>query len=338
VNRFLTLLCAIIGQPLIAAAPPPVATRLPDGAVNLTWPAVTGGWYQVEASDDLVRWTLLGSSTRAATPAMSWTDDGTLTGSHPSAAAKRFYRIRDWGVFDVAFTATRFTYTDSERTVTGLFRKPALPGRLPALLINHGTGGSTQPNGFTDRRAQEMSPWGLFCIGPDLTHTAGAVTDLGSFGFSPENLARDLACLAVLSTRADVDLNRLAMWGHSRGAFTSIGVASVLGDRLRALGFSAGGVSDDPQDLSFPSVAEAAAVTAPAIFFHGSTDSVVDPATSLLFKTGLDARGIPNLRVVYDTTGFSTSNAHSIQNVPALNSDMLGQWQAWLVARGVLPP
>lgn len=339
----LLLLSVILGLvaagPLTASAPSSLtATRLADGSVMLTWPTLIGGWYQVESSDELIRWTLLGSSTEAAATLMTWTDDGTLTGTHPSTAAKRFYRIRDWGVFDVTFTATRFTYNDSERTVTGLFRKPARPGRLPALVINHGTGGSTQPNGFTDRRAQEMSPWGLFCIGPDLTHAAGAITGLNTFGFSPENLARDLACLAVLSTRADVDLNRLAMWGHSRGAFTSIGVASVLGNRLHALGFSAGGVTDDPQDVSFPTIAEAAGVTAPAVFFHGSTDTVVDPATSLLFKTGLEARGIPQLRVIYNTTGFSTGDAHSIQNVPAINSDMLSQWQAWLVARGVLPP
>ena len=41
--------------------------------------------------------------------------------------------------------------------------------------------------------------------------------------------------------------------------------------------------------------------------------------------------------MIYDTTGFTTGNAHSIQNVPAIKSDMLAQWQAWLVARGVLP-
>ena len=186
----LLLLSLILGLvaagPLTASAPSSLtATRLADGSVMLTWPTLIGGWYQVETSDDLVRWTLLGSSTEAAATLMTWTDDGTLTGTHPSTAAKRFYRIRDWGVFDVTFTATRFTYNDSERTVTGLFRKPALPGRLPALVINHGTGGSTQPNGFTDRRAQEMSPWGLFCIGPDLTHASGAVTDLNTFGFSP---------------------------------------------------------------------------------------------------------------------------------------------------------
>ena len=32
-----------------------------------------------------------------------------------------------------------------------------------------------------------------------------------------------------------------------------------------------------------------AGVTAPAIFFHGSTGTVVDPAASLLFKTDLEA-------------------------------------------------
>lgn len=132
-RSLLFLLALAPGAPAAISAPPS-ATRLSDGSVTLSWPAVIGGWYQVETSDDLDRWTLLGSSTEAAATPMTWTDDGTLTGTHPSTAAKRFYRIRDWGVFDVAFTATRFTYTDSERTVTGLFRKPALPGRLPAPM------------------------------------------------------------------------------------------------------------------------------------------------------------------------------------------------------------
>ena len=317
-----------------AAAP----TRNIDGSITLTWPAVVGAWYQVEMSGDLSRWTLLGNSLKATAATMSWTDDGTQTDSHPSAAATRFYRVRDWGVFDVTFTSNRFTYTDSQRSVTGLFMKPELSGRLPALLINHGTGGSTQPGGFTERRAQEMSPWGLFCIGPDLTHTQGAAINLETFGYSPENLARDLACVAVLATRSDVDLNRLAMWGHSRGSFASIGVASVLGDGLRALGFSAGGIQDDGSlEITFPTVSESAGITAPTIMFHGSADNVVDPATSLYLKMLLDARGITNNRLIYDTTGLTGGNQHSIQNVPAINTDMLATWRAWLVTHGVLP-
>jgi dienelactone hydrolase len=182
-----------------------------------------------------------------------------------------------------------------------------------------------------------MSPWGLFCIGPDLTHTQGAAMDLQTFGYSPENLARDLACVAVLATRSDVDLNRLAMWGHSRGAFTSIGVASVLGNRLDALGFSAGGVTEDPLEASYPTVAEAQGITAPSISFHGSTDNVVPPSASLLLHELLTARSVPSSRTIYDTTGLTGGNQHSIQNVSSINTDMLAKWRAWLVTHGVLP-
>lgn len=52
-----------------------------------------------------------------------------------------------------------------------------------------------------------MSPWGVFCIGPDLTHAAGEELDPLNIGYSPENLVRNLACVAVLATRSDVDLN-----------------------------------------------------------------------------------------------------------------------------------
>ena len=68
-----------------------------------------------------------------------------------------------------------------------------------------------------------------------------------------------------------------------------------------------------------------------------ATDTVVEPTASLLLQSQLNARGVTNHRVVYDTTGFSAGDAHSIQNVPAINSDMLAQWQAWLITRGVLP-
>ena len=327
---------------LNALPDPPLAlslTRNGDNSITLDWPAAVGGWYQVEVSSNLVDWAVSGNSVQSTATTMSWTDDGTQTGTHPSVAAKRFYRVHDWGVFDVEFAGGRFTYTDSERTVTGLFIKPEMEGRLPALIINHGTGGTTQLGGFTDSRAKEMSPWGLFCIGPDLTHAAGATEDLDTWGFSPENLARDLACVAALSTRSDVDLDRLAMWGHSRGAFTSIGVASVLGGRLRALGFSAGGVHEDGDlsEGSFPTVSEASGIAAPTIIFHGSTDGIVDPATSQRLKELLDGQGVPNDRILYDTTSLAPSLRHNLHQTPAFNTDMLAHWQAWLAAHGVLP-
>lgn len=325
----------------IAGPQSPELIQNSDKSVTITWPAVTGGWYQVEVSSDLVTWTVLGSSVKAAAASMSWTDDGTQTGAHPSTVTKRFYRVRDWGVFTVTVVGNNFTYTDAQRTVTGILVVPAGTAPFPAVVINHGTGGTASV--FSMQRANEMSPWGLVCIGANLTHMQGAAQDLTTWGYSPENLARVNACLAVLATRGNVDMNRLAMWGHSRGAFCTIGCASAFGRRLRAVGFSAGGVLDDTDlsEPSYPSVTEASKITAPTIMFCGSTDPIVPPANSLRLQTLLNAKGILNSRVVYDTTGITpANNAHNIQNTAFYTNAVTGilpQWQAWLTAQGVLP-
>ena len=332
---------------LTVAAPPLgtawtiAATRNADGSITLNWPTTNGGWYQVEFSTNLLSWTILSNSTKAVSTSMTWTDDGTLTGTPPSSATKRFYRVRDWGVFTITYAGNNFTYTDAQRIVTGIFIKPTGSGPFPALIINHGTGGTA--SGFGLQRANEMSPWGLACIAANLTHMSGAIQDLTTWGYSPENLARIRACEAVLATRSDVNLNRLSMWGHSRGAFASIGVASVFGHDLKALGFSAGGILDDTDlsEPSYPSVTEASHITAPTIMFHGSTDPIVPLANSLRLQTLLTTLGVTNNRIVYDTTGITpTTDAHNIQNTHFYTDSTIGildQWHAWLQTYGVLP-
>jgi len=314
------------------------STRNSDGTVTLGWATIPGAWYQIEVSNDLTHWTKLGSSTLASSSAMSWTDNGTQTGTHPSSAPKRFYRVRNWGVFTVTYSGNGFTYTDAERTVTGIFIKPAGAGPFPALIINHGTSGTA--GGFGLQRANEMSPWGLACIAANLTHMAGATQDNNTWGYSPENLARIRACQAVLATRSDVNVNQLAMWGHSRGAFAAIGAASDFGSDLKVLGFTAGGIHETA-DLSEPNAAEASQITAPTLMFHGSTDTIVPPADSLLLQTLLNPLGVTNTRILYDTTGITpANNAHNIQNTTfytAPTTGILSQWQAWLITHGVLP-
>ena len=330
-----------VTAPPLATAWNVAAARNADGSIALNWPTTNGGWYQVEFSTNLLNWTILSNSTKAVSTSMTWTDDGLLTGTLPSSATKRFYRVRNWGVFTVTFIGNNFTYTDAQRTVTGIFFKPAGTGPFPPLIINHGTGGTA--GGFGLQRANEMSPWGLACIAANLTHMSGATQDLTTWGYSPENLARIRACEAVLATRSDVNLNRLSMWGHSRGAFASIGVASDFGWELKALGFSAGGILDDTDlsEPSYPSVTEASHIAAPTIMFHGSTDPVVPPANSLRLQTLLNTIGVTNTRIVYDTTGISpTTDAHNIQNThfyTDATTGILDQWRAWLQAHGVLP-
>ena len=76
---------------------PPVfavtVTRIADGSVILTWPTTIGGQYQVEFSSDLVHWASLGTPAQATSTYMTWTDDGTQTGTPPSAVVRRFYRV-----------------------------------------------------------------------------------------------------------------------------------------------------------------------------------------------------------------------------------------------------
>jgi hypothetical protein len=328
-------------------APTVTLTRNGDGTITLIWPSTVDAWYQVEVSGDLINWTFLGSSVVATGNTMTWTDDGSQTGAHPATSPSRFYRVRNWGVFRVSFTSTTFTYSDEQRTVNGMFLRPAGTSRLPALLINHGTGGNA--TGFSRTRANEMSPWGLICIGPNLTHQAGATEDLETWGYSPENLARNRACVAALSTRSDVDLNRLAMWGHSRGSFASIGVASALGTDLKVLGFTEGGIlentglddRDGQPEASYPTVDESAGITAKTLMFHvvGTPgDTVVVPATSLRLNTQLTTRGVVNSRVTYDSTGIITSgsSAHNIYTT-TFYPDVLIRWRGWLTAHGILP-
>ena len=63
------------------------------GTATVTFPTVTGRTYRVMSSPDLLSWQP-GSAVVAGTGApLQWTDDGTVTGSLPSSAGKRFYRI-----------------------------------------------------------------------------------------------------------------------------------------------------------------------------------------------------------------------------------------------------
>lgn len=305
-------------------------TRHADGQVSLHWQARAGAWYQVEHSSDLATWTMAGPAILKTSGSAEWTDAA-------STSPKRFYRVRDWGVFTVAYTNNNFTYTDAGRTVTGIFIKPAGQGPFPALVINHGTGGGA--SGFGVQRANEMSPWGLACIAANLTHTGGT-PDLQTWGYSPENLARIRACIAVLATRSDVDLNRLAMWGHSRGAFATIGASSALGPLVKVMGASAGGITEDPgtTELTLPTFSEASGIIAPSILFHGSTDPTVEPQASAKLETLLLGKGITCRRIVYDTSAVSLPAAqHNLHQDATIYAEVLDEWQAWLRLYAVLP-
>jgi dienelactone hydrolase len=186
-----------------------------------------------------------------------------------------------------------------------------------------------------------MSAWGMVCIGPTLTHVAGGETNPISMGNCPENLARATACANVLASLSYVDTNRIALFGHSMGAFATIGDAAALGGRIRAAGITAGGVISDTPNAATnpaPTIAEASPVRTPFILFHCDADPVVPPVRSQLFQQLLNSNSVLNLRILYSSNSIpNTNNWHNIHQDAAVNADVLTNTYQWFKARGVLP-
>jgi dienelactone hydrolase len=233
-----------------------------------------------------------------------------------------------------------FVYTDAQRTFSGIFIKPAGNGPFPAVIINHGQGGT--PSGYSLPKANEMLPWGLVCIGPALTHAGGPNIDTSpeGAGNSPENVARGQACLAALASVGYVDMTRVAVWGHSKGAYATIGQVAAMGAQIRASGISAGGTIpgsvEEGAHAAAPTAGEAQPTVTPFIMFHGTVDGAVSPSFSENFKALLDGKSVPNARHTYDTAGLGADFEHNLHKTAAFNDDMLTKFRAWLTTHGVL--
>jgi dienelactone hydrolase len=250
-----------------------------------------------------------------------------------------FFRVSTGALsFTFSWTGTNFTYSDAERTFNGIMLKPAGVGPFPAVIIHHGAGGTA--TGYSLPKAHEMFAWGMVCIAPTLTHVAGGETNPVNMGFCPENLARTTACLRVLLGLPYVDTNRLAIFGHSMGAFATIGDAAALPGRFRAGSITSGGIIPDAAGTgnAAPTVTEASPVRTPFIMFHCDADPVVPPMRSQLFQQMLSSNSVPNLRILYSSNSISNpSNWHNIHQDAAINADLLTNTFQWFHSQGVLP-
>ncbi|MFN0244506.1 MAG: alpha/beta hydrolase family protein [Planctomycetota bacterium] len=307
---------------------------------NVTHSTVRVSWsHGAHASLDegLAYATRVGAGIASARTANAGQSDVTLLVSalHVQPAGATFtgvFRVRRPPPFTFSINGNQFTYTDAARTVTGIFVKPAGNGPFPAAIISHGQGGSAV--GYSLAKAQEFLAWGMVSIAPNYTHVQGGDSTPAGSGMNAENVARGSACRNILASLAYVDQERVALWGHSKGAFVTIGLASALPSRIRAAGMSAGGVIDDAAgvDQATPTEGEASGTRAPFLMFHGEGDSTVPAARSAQFQALLDTLRVPNQHIVYATA------QHNLHQVPSFNADMLANFHAWLTTHGVLLP
>ncbi len=308
----------------------------------------TGVGFSMQTSSNLLSW--LSATNKFSLINSNSNGDGTVSVTLrdlDSLAAipegHRFYRVivttaAPPASFTFNWDGTNFTYTDTNRTFTGIMLKPAGNGPFASVIINHGGGGTA--TGYSLQKAREMSPWGMVCIGPTLTHAAGGETNPVNMGNCPENNARAVACANVLASLAYVDTNRLAIFGHSMGAFNTIGSAALLVPRLRAAAMTAGGVIPDVAGTNnaAPTVSEGNPVRAPFIMFCCDADPVVQPTNSARFQLVLNSNSVPNSRIVYPSNSIpNPSNWHNIHQDSNINANFLTNIFSWFKTYGVLP-
>lgn len=308
--------------------------RIQEHDAVLQWPSASGNHFTIEHCTNLASpvWQALATNWPAT--------QGPLTEYWHSNALDLwtvgFYRI---ATFTFTWSGTNFTYRDAQRSFSGIMLKPPGDGPFPAIIISHGAGGS--PNGYPLAKAREMSAWGAVCIGPTLTHVGGGETDPVNMGNCPENLARIAACANVLASLDYVDTNRLALFGHSMGAFATIGAAAdTPRSRIRAAAITAGGVIPDSAgtNQASPTMSEANLVRAPFLMFHCDGDPIVPASRSQSFQQLLNANMVANQRIVFSSNSIpNMANWHNIHNDPAVNTSILTNTHSWFRTHGVLP-
>jgi len=229
-------------------------------------------------------------------------------------------------VTNLKFEGERWSYAAAGQTVAGFLLKPDGAGPFPAVIINHGKGG--RPEDLSLRWARDMVRWGLVCICPTLTHIAGT-TIQDQDGASAENLARIGNCFDILGGLGCVDLNRVAVAGHSMGAFATIGYCGTAPERVRAVVVCAGGVTTRT-GVPMPAADLAARITAPTLILHGTVDGAVAPASSAQLQTILAQRQIACRRVLFEGTN------HDLPTNAATRDTVLALIREWFATQGVL--
>jgi dienelactone hydrolase len=239
----------------------------------------------------------------------------TLTGDPASAggAAWTYQRQADGVAYDLQ----------------GILLRPQGNGPFPAVIISHGAGGNV--NGYARAIARIMAGWGLVCIATNYTHAGnvpiGSPGTANDPGASAANVQRARRLVAILSGLGYVDLGRIALHGHSMGAFVTAATAGAHPELFRAASHTAGGIRPDFFSAPAPSEAQVAGIRAPYQMHHGDRDLVVPLLADQLFDAALTLRGVDHELVVYPGADHDDVSA---------SQTMLDRVRAWYAAKGVL--
>ena len=211
----------------------------------------------------------------------------------------------------------------------GILLKPQGPGPFPAVIISHGAGGNA--GGYGRAIARVMVDWGLVCIATNYTHAGGVAIGApgtsNDAGASTANVQRARRMVGILGGLGYVDVSRIALHGHSMGAFVTAATAGAFPDLFRAATHTAGGIRPDFVSAPAPTESQVAGIRAPYQMHHGDRDFVVLLLADQLMDAVLTARGVDHELVIYPGADHDDVSQ---------NPTMLARVRAWYQAKGLL--
>jgi dienelactone hydrolase len=186
--------------------------------------------------------------------------------------------------------------------LTGVLYRPNGTGPFPAVILSHGSDGSAAF--LASILAPTMVQWGLVVIAVNYTHAAGVPIgspgDATQPGASSANVERAYLMYRVLRGLAYVDTLRIALHGHSMGAYVSTAVAGAHPGVFRVASTTGGGVR--PIEITIgpaPSPGQALPIQTPFQMHHGDADTEVPLSYDVRFDSLLTATGVEHELFVY---------------------------------------
>jgi dienelactone hydrolase len=211
----------------------------------------------------------------------------------------------------------------------GILLKPQGAGPFPAVIISHGAAATA--GGYGREIARAMVEWGLVCIATNYTHASGvplgAPGTPADAGASTGNVLRARQLVEILRALGYVDVGRLALYGHSLGAFVTTATAGTYPELFRAASHTAGGIGPSAIPAITPTASQVAGVRAPYQLHHGALDFVVPIYADQLLADAFRTQGVEHELVIYPTADHEAVR---------VNATVLERVRAWYASHGVL--
>jgi dienelactone hydrolase len=206
--------------------------------------------------------------------------------------------------FTPASPAAFLKHEGAAVTVTGSLYLPAgISGRLPAVILKHGSGGLVGPTGTNIRGwAVQIASWGVAALVVDsfgprkITGTSNSQGVLSPWA----EVADSFAALKVLAADARIDRTRIGIMGWSRGGLSAMNTTLEAARKAAAVGadvkFAAHIVF---YGSGLTQYRDTATDKSPFLFIHGEADNYIPIGPTREYAAWVKTMGNPVTFVSY---------------------------------------